>query len=85
MYLSSSSMPMFLQLLVASYDDPVHRNCFYVNNENLFYLKNSDNFVINEVDNLKETLIENNISFLVLDIKKWRIAHTFVVYKNDAL
>lgn len=45
-------------------------------------LKYSDNLLIDEELITKKT-IENFI--LALDIKKWRIAHTTVVYKSDDL
>lgn len=70
------STPM---LLVASHD-PVHRNFYDVDKK--FSLNNfmSAAFVLRLI---KKTIA--NSYFFVLDIKKWRIAHTFVVYKSDDL
>lgn len=81
MYLSSS-MPMFLQLLVASHD-PVYRNCLceFKNDLNLMKLDNF-NRIVDEKFNLKTI---ENFDFMLLDTKKWRIVLIFVVYKSDDL
>ena len=70
---------MFLQLLVASHY-PVYRNCFC--EKRLL----NNNIIINAYDKLTylKTIIKS-FSFMFLDIKKWRIVPTFVVYKNDDL
>lgn len=78
MYLSSST-PMFLQLLVASHN-PVNRKKNILNGENVFELIKLDNLSVDEEKFIEKTI--ENYHFLFLDIKKWRIVHTFVVYKN---
>lgn len=70
------STPM---LLVASHD-PVNRNFNDVYEKFPLDIFMSAAFVLRLII---KTIA--NSYFFVLDIKKWRIAHTFVVYKSDDL
>lgn len=71
---------MFLKLLVALVDPPVHARNWFENALKSDKVHSDDHEII-----LNETSEENIFNFSVLDSKKWRIVHIFVAYKSEDL